>query len=103
MDAIAHGQLDNFTLEQLGLFITLLLGGVGGLLAIIFKSRCKKVKCCCIECDRDVILPTLTGESDISSPPDRNTRTQYPDESSATHHTVLDIEPDQHPASLSAP
>ena len=65
MDAIAHGQLDNFTLEQLGLFITLLLGGVGGLLAIIFKSRCKKVKCCCIECDRDVILPTLTGESDI--------------------------------------
>tara|TARA_R110000823_G_C15694537_1_gene475755 strand:+ start:52 stop:276 length:225 start_codon:yes stop_codon:yes gene_type:complete len=38
--------MENYTIEQLGLFITLILGGVGGLFAICFKSRCKTIKCC---------------------------------------------------------
>ena len=38
--------MEDYTIEQLGLFITLLLGGLGGLFAICFKSRCKTIKCC---------------------------------------------------------
>ena len=38
--------MKDFTLEQLGLFITLLLGGCGGLLAVCFKSRCDRIECC---------------------------------------------------------
>ena len=40
-------------------FIIAIFGGVGatlaGILACGLKSRCSRIKCCCIECDRDVI------------------------------------------------
>lgn len=29
--------------------------GSGFLLAVCLKSRCRTIKCCCIECERDVI------------------------------------------------
>ena len=40
-------------------FMIAILVGVGSLIAGILtcalKSRCTKIKCCCIECDRDVL------------------------------------------------
>lgn len=40
-------------------FIIAIFGGMGALLAGILacglKSRCSRIKCCCVECDRDVI------------------------------------------------
>ena len=40
-------------------FIIAIFGGLGatlaGILACGLKSRCSRIKCCCIECDRDVI------------------------------------------------
>ena len=38
--------MKDFTIEQLGLFITLILSGTGALFLICFKSRCKTIKCC---------------------------------------------------------
>ena len=48
--------LQDFTLEQLGLFITLVMGSVSLCVLSIFKSmalsRCKNIKCGCVTCDR---------------------------------------------------
>lgn len=55
--------MQEFTIEQLGLFITLMSGACGGLIAVLFKSRCKNIKTPCISCDRDP--PKVT---DIETP-----------------------------------
>lgn len=34
---------------------TLCFGFLGGVLSCLLKSRCKKIKCCGCECDREVI------------------------------------------------
>ena len=39
------GKLDNFTIDQMAGSIALVLGALGGLLMIIWKSRCKELKC----------------------------------------------------------
>lgn len=36
------------------IFSVSILGAVGGLLTVIFKSKCKTIDCCCIKCVRDV-------------------------------------------------
>ncbi len=45
-------------------FILAVLGLVGGggsaCLVYFLKSRCKTIKCCCIECEREVI-PNVTA------------------------------------------
>ena len=46
--------METYTIEQLGLFITLCMAGCGGLLAIVWKSRCKRISTPCVQCDRDV-------------------------------------------------
>ena len=42
---------ESFILAVLGIF------GAGGsaLLIYFLKSRCKTIKCCCVECERDVL------------------------------------------------
>ena len=47
-------KLENFTLEELMIFTVSILGALGGLLTVIFKSKCKTIDCCCIKCVRDV-------------------------------------------------
>lgn len=40
-----------------GIYAMLITGGFGflaGGLAILYKSKCTRIKCCCIEIDRDV-------------------------------------------------
>tara|TARA_R110000744_G_scaffold64750_1_gene133176 strand:+ start:467 stop:646 length:180 start_codon:yes stop_codon:yes gene_type:complete len=42
---------ESFILAVLGL-----IGGAGSAFLIYFlKSRCKTIKCCCVECERDVL------------------------------------------------
>ena len=36
------------------MLITGTFGFLAGVLAILYKSKCKTVKCCCLEIDRDV-------------------------------------------------
>ncbi len=72
-------KLENFTLEELMIFSVSILGAVGGLLTVIFKSKCKTIDCCCIKCVRDVdaiikeeqvmkgILPKVKDAPDIEN------------------------------------
>ena len=51
-------------------FILAVLGLVGGggsaCLVYFLKSRCKTIKCCCVECDREV-LPNVIASVHPSS------------------------------------
>lgn len=49
-------KLADFTLEELMIFCISVLGALGGLLTVIFKSKCKTIDCCCIKCVRDTEL-----------------------------------------------
>tara|TARA_R100000541_G_scaffold38843_1_gene46693 strand:+ start:1091 stop:1354 length:264 start_codon:yes stop_codon:yes gene_type:complete len=48
-------QMEDFSIDQLMLFIVGVAGATGGLCLSIQKSKCKKLKLCCglIDCDRD--------------------------------------------------
>ena len=65
--------LSEFTIEQLGLFITLVLGSGSLCVLTCFKSlvlsRCEKIKCGCMECDRDVL-----HNEDLYQPKPNNTQ-----------------------------
>ena len=40
---------------------------VGGMFAYLLKSRCKKIDCCCVKCDREVAdLEAVDVNSDLS-------------------------------------
>lgn len=50
------GAMDDFSIDQLMLFVVGVAGAAGALCLSIQKSKCKKLKLCCglIDCDRDV-------------------------------------------------
>jgi len=58
-ECISHRQLtklDDFSIDQLMLFIGGVLGSIGALLLIIQKSKCEDINCCCFRCKRRVDL-----------------------------------------------
>jgi len=40
------GKLDDFSLDQMAGAIALIISSFGGLLLIVFRSRCREIKCC---------------------------------------------------------
>ena len=50
------GQLDDFSLDQMAGATALIVSSIGGLLLIIFKSKCKTISCCwgLLNCIREV-------------------------------------------------
>tara|TARA_R110000737_G_scaffold1122_1_gene3318 strand:+ start:657 stop:917 length:261 start_codon:yes stop_codon:yes gene_type:complete len=46
--------MDDFSIDQLMLFIGGILGSIGALLLVIQKSKCEEVNCCCLKCKRNV-------------------------------------------------
>lgn len=46
--------MNDFTIDQLMLFIGGVLGSLGALLLVIQKSKCEEIKCCCWSCKRNV-------------------------------------------------
>lgn len=46
--------LSGFTIGDLGVFIGTLGSVITGILIALQHSKCKKIKCCGCECDRDV-------------------------------------------------
>ena len=50
------GQLDDFSLDQMAGASALIISSIGGLLLIIFNSKCKTISCCwgMWDCVRDV-------------------------------------------------
>ena len=53
--AILGAELENFTIDQFAGSLALILGSIGGLLMIVWKSQCKcKVNCCYLfQCSRE--------------------------------------------------
>ena len=47
-------KMNDFTIDQLMLFIGGVLGSLGALLLVIQKSKCEEIKCCCWSCKRNV-------------------------------------------------
>lgn len=50
-------KLESFTLEQLGLFITLILGSLSACLVVCFKSRCDRIDTPCMKIHRKPLPP----------------------------------------------
>lgn len=50
-------KLESFTLEQLGLFITLILSSLAGCLVVCFKSRCDRIESPCLKIHRKPLPP----------------------------------------------
>tara|TARA_R100001015_G_C4516813_1_gene86937 strand:+ start:133 stop:384 length:252 start_codon:yes stop_codon:yes gene_type:complete len=40
------GQLDDFSLDQMAGASALIISSIGGLLLIVFKSKCRTISCC---------------------------------------------------------
>jgi len=63
-------KMADFTLEELMIFSVSVMGGLGVLLSVLFKSKCKTIDCCCIKCVRDVdaVIKEEKLERGISTP-----------------------------------
>ena len=59
-------RMDDFSIDQLMLFIGGVLGSLGALLLVIQKSKCKEVNCCCIKCVRDT--DAIVAEKKLPTP-----------------------------------
>ena len=46
--------IEAFSLTELGVFVGSCCASFGGLIFAISKSRCTRIECCCMNCDRDV-------------------------------------------------
>ena len=46
--------------------ITLIGGGFSYLLIYCLKSRCSRVECCCIKCDREVLPPSALNQVELA-------------------------------------
>ena len=55
------GNMEEFTLSELGVFLGVVGGIMTSVLPTIQKSKCKNIKCCGCECDRDPTLPSDDG------------------------------------------
>ena len=64
--------MDNYTMSDLGIFVTTIAGAVVLVCGAIQKSKCSKIKCCPPECIRD---PTIKNEPTGLTPrlPPKNT------------------------------
>jgi hypothetical protein len=49
--------MEDYTITELSYSTIAMLGGVSGLLLVIWKSRCKEIRCCWggMECEREVM------------------------------------------------
>ena len=60
--------METFTLSDLGVFLGVVGGILTSILLTIQKSKCKNIKCCGCECDRDPALPDPKVESEEVRP-----------------------------------
>ena len=55
--------MKEFTIQELTVFLSVLLSSVGGVCLIVHKSKCSRLKCCGIDIQREVIV------KDVENPP----------------------------------
>ena len=61
--------LGAFTIGDLGVFIGTLGGVITSILIVLQKSHCKKIKLCCLECERNDPTATDPEEGGTPRPP----------------------------------
>lgn len=77
--------MDDFSIDQLMLFIGGVLGSLGALLLVIQKSKCEQINCCCLSCKRrvDLIIEEerlqMTGHRGTTPEPRRSERLKEKD------------------------
>ena len=59
--------MKEFTLSELGVFLGVAGGIVTSVLLTIQKIKCKNIKCCGCECDRDPAVPSASP-SEVEEP-----------------------------------
>ena len=69
------GRLDDFSLDQVAGASALIVSSIGGLLLIIFKSRCRTISCCwgMWNCVRDIPEVDEDDEEEVIPPPSTQT------------------------------
>ena len=60
--------MQSFTLSDLGVFLGVLGGILTTLLLTVQKSKCRHIKCCGYECDRDRTAPEPEPEEEQEQP-----------------------------------
>jgi len=82
------GKLDDFSLDQVAGSAALIVSSIGGLLLIVFKSKCRTISCCwgMWSCVRDI---SEVDESDEEEVIPKESSNQTPQES----EPVPDVEP----------
>ena len=75
------GELQDFTIDQFAGSAALILGSVGGLLMIIWKSRCMcKMNCCYLfQCERSAPKEDSDEEEVIVPPPENADAPRIPE------------------------
>ena len=76
--------LGSFTIGDLGVFIGTLGGVITSILIVLQKSHCKKIKLCCLECERndpmeDPQVPKPVGDKPVSQANEERIRLQKPE------------------------
>lgn len=59
--------IEPFSLSELGIFVGSCCASLSGFIYALSKSRCTTIRCCGLECDRDVI-----HEDNIPTPENNN-------------------------------
>jgi len=59
--------IEAFSLTELGVFVGSCCASFGGLIFAISKSRCTRIECCCMNCDRDV-SPIINAQELLPGP-----------------------------------
>tara|TARA_B110000208_G_C11770650_1_gene430196 strand:- start:1541 stop:1708 length:168 start_codon:yes stop_codon:yes gene_type:complete len=49
--------MNEYNITELASAIVLIIGAIGSCCLIVEKSRCKKLKCCCVDIERVVLEP----------------------------------------------
>jgi hypothetical protein len=44
--------MEKYSITDLSLFVASIVASLSALLAVVFKSKCSEIKCCCVECKR---------------------------------------------------
>lgn len=63
--------MENYTIQQLGVFLSVVLSGIGGLCLILHKSKCKSVNICCglisleRKLNKEELEPEPEGENNV--------------------------------------
>lgn len=76
------GQLDDFSLDQMAGATALIVSSIGGLLLIVFKSKCKTISCCfgLLKCMREVPQEDSSDEENVIPQAEIQPSTQSPKE-----------------------